>query len=84
MNTIEIIGTGLFFVLGFISFSKRILKPKTQIITNFIAFIANGLYAILAYQNGLYLMLSLEIVYCLMCVGCMVRFYILYKRGEKA
>lgn len=80
LSLIELIGTILFLLLGVVSFSKRILKPKTLVFTNSIGLVANSLYGVIAFVNHLYYMFGLEVVFSLMCLGCIFRFYALYRK----
>ena len=76
---IELIGSIFFLILGGISMSERILKPKTLIYTNCIAFIANLLYMILGILTGLYFLVILELVFTIMSLYCIFKFRRLWK-----
>ena len=79
--TTELIGSILFLILGGVSMSKRILKPKTQFYTNIIALTANLLYTVLGVLTGLYFMVILELVFSVMSLYCIFKFWRLWKNA---
>ena len=79
---IELIGSIFFLILGGISMSERILKSKTLIYTNCIAFIANLLYMVLGILTGLYFLVILELVFMIMSLYCIFKFRRLWKNEK--
>ena len=80
--TTELISTILYLILGGISMSERILKPKTQFYANCIALIANLLYMYVSYISGLYFYVLLGDVYSIMSIYCIFKFKRLWKNAD--
>ena len=79
---VELIGSIFFLILGGISMSKRILKPKTLIYTNCIALTANLLYMFLGILTGLYFLVILELTFSVMSFYCIFKFRRLWKNEK--
>ena len=83
---LEWIGTIFFLILGGISMSKRILKPKTQIYTNCIGLAANLLYMVwgvllvILYNRG-HSLIILEAIFSIMSLYCIIKFRRIYKNA---
>ena len=78
---VEVISVILYLILGGISMSERILKPKTQFYANCMGFIANLLFIYLELTVGHYLYVLLGIVYCVMSIYCIIKFWRLWKNA---